>query len=303
MVGSDHEVECIRDVNRLAEEALANAWKRDFSGLFFASILVLWFGFLLISIIIFGHIELWPIIWGLVFFNICNKVFNLFVTSSCSSLFQGLAHESRHDFSNIAISLMHSTIISLAAREARVFGLKKMSLHEVLYSKPWPGAHIIVGISCGYFAYDQWDMLRKHLYNPRSPSRFIHHVIFLICFTLAIYYNNCINYVTLTLVCEVHNVILQLRKVRKLLSTKQTRHSWGNSMMWFLNWMTYLTTRLAFHLCITMKLFYNAPKFPQGFEWSMKFMGMLSLNVFNLNLGKNLWKIYRKERVCVRLQQ
>lgn len=102
---------------------------------------------------------------------------------------------------------------------------------------------------------------------------------------------------------QVHNVILQLRKVRKLLSTKQTRHSWGNSMMWFLNWMTYFTTRLAFHFCITMKLFHDASKFPQGFEWSMKFMGMLSLNVFNLNMGKNLWKIYRKERFCVRLQQ
>ncbi len=87
-----------------------------------------------------------------------------------------------------------------------MFGLEKMSLHEVLYSKPWPGAHITVGISCGYFAYDQWDMLRKHLYNPRSPSRFIHHVILLICFTLAIYYNNCINYVTITLVCEVCNI-------------------------------------------------------------------------------------------------
>jgi hypothetical protein len=119
MVGSDHEVECIRDVNRLAEEALANAWKRDFSGLFFASILVLWFGFLLISIR-FGHIELWPIIWGLVLFDICNKVFNLFVTSSCSS-FQGLAHESRHDFTNIAISLMHSTIISLAGKVCGYF--------------------------------------------------------------------------------------------------------------------------------------------------------------------------------------
>ncbi|KAH9555333.1 hypothetical protein CY35_08G108400 [Sphagnum magellanicum] len=276
MVGSDHEVECIRDVNRLAEEALANAWKRDFSGLFFASILVLWFGFLLISIR-FGHIELWPIIWGLVLFDICNKCID------CGDL--------------------ETIVVTLIAREARVFGLEKMSLHEVLYSKPWPGAHITVGISCGYFAYDQWDMLRKHLYNPRSPSRFIHHVILLICFTLAIYYNNCINYVTLTLVCEVHNVILQLRKVRKLSSTKQTRHSWGNSMMWFLNWMTYLTTRLAFHFCITMKLFHDASKFPQGFEWSIKFMGMLGLNVFNLNLGKNLWKIYRKERFCVRLQQ
>jgi hypothetical protein len=83
--------------------------------LFFASILVLWFGFLLISIR-FGHIELWPIIWGFVLFDICNKVFNLFVTSSCSSLFQGLAHESRHDFTNIAISLMHSTIISLVGK-------------------------------------------------------------------------------------------------------------------------------------------------------------------------------------------
>jgi hypothetical protein len=97
-------------------------------------------------------------------------------------------------------------VVTLIAREAQVFGLEKMSLHEVLYSKPWPGAHITVGISCGYFAYDQWDMLRKHLYDPRSPSRFIHHVILLIYFTLAIYYNNCINYVALTLVCEVCNM-------------------------------------------------------------------------------------------------
>jgi hypothetical protein len=97
-------------------------------------------------------------------------------------------------------------VVTLIAREAQMIGLEKMSLHEVLYSKPWPGAHITVGISCGYFAYDQWDMLRKHLYNPRLPSRFMHHVILFICFTLVIYYNNCINYVTLTLVCEVCNI-------------------------------------------------------------------------------------------------
>ncbi len=94
-------------------------------------------------------------------------------------------------------------MVTLLAREAQVSSLEKMLSHDVLYSKPWPGAQIVLGVSCGYFAYDQWDMLQKHLYNPRSPSLLIHHAVLLTCFTPAIYLNRCINYLILTLVCEV----------------------------------------------------------------------------------------------------
>jgi hypothetical protein len=303
MVGSDQQGMCKEDQS--AEKALANAWKRDFSGLFFAALLILWVGLVLISIQL-GHTELWPIIVGLVFFEVSSRVFSSFVMSN-PSLFQGLALESCPDFLNTSISLLHSTIIALAvvtllAREAQVSSLEKMLSHDVLYSKPWPGAQIVLGVSCGYFAYDQWDMLQKHLYNPRSPSLLIHHAVLLTCFTPAIYLNRCINYLILTLVCEVHSVFLHLRKVRKLSLTRQSRSSWGTSIMWFLNWIAYFITRLAFHIYITIKLLQDASKFPKGFEWPMALTGMLGLNVLNFSLGHRLLKAYRKEQLFLEHQ-
>jgi hypothetical protein len=110
MVGSDQQGKCKEDQS--AEKALANAWKKDFAGLFFAALLILWVGLVLISIQL-GHKELWPVIVGLVFFEVSSRVFSSFVMSN-PSLFQGLALESCPDFLNTSISLLHSTIIALA---------------------------------------------------------------------------------------------------------------------------------------------------------------------------------------------
>ena len=51
--------------------------------------------------------------------------------------------------------------------------------------------------------YDQVDMLRRHLYNPSSPSLLVHHAVLLVCFTMALYRQVTINYLILTLFCEV----------------------------------------------------------------------------------------------------
>lgn len=75
--------------------------------------------------------------------------------------------------------------------------------HEELFNGLWLGAFKALCFSCGYFAYDQWDMLSNHLYNPQAPSLLVHHALLLVCFSLALYRFVTINYLILTLVCEV----------------------------------------------------------------------------------------------------
>jgi hypothetical protein len=86
----------------------------------------------------------------------------------------------------------------------RAKGLENMFEHEELVGRSWLGAYSALCFSCGYFAYDQLDMLRYRLYSGWIPGILMHHLILLICFTLALYRNVTINYLILTLLCEVH---------------------------------------------------------------------------------------------------
>ncbi len=97
-------------------------------------------------------------------------------------------------------------------------------------------------------------------------------------------------------------MFLHLRKVRKLSMTRHSRSSWGTLITWFLNWIAYFITRLAFHIYITIKLLQDASKFPKGFEWPMALTGMLGLNVLNFSLGHGLLKAYRKEKLFLEHQ-
>lgn len=75
--------------------------------------------------------------------------------------------------------------------------------HEELVRNTWPWAYTAICVSCGYFAYDQWDMLKYGLYSGWFPSILAHHLILLVCFTHALYRYVTINYLILTLICEV----------------------------------------------------------------------------------------------------
>ena len=106
--------------------------------------------------------------------------------------------------------------ISLLSRFAVIFvllcqwrtkGLENMFQHEELVGSSWIGAYSDLCFSCGYFSYDQLVMLRYRLYSGWIPGILMHHLILLICFTLALYRNVTINYLILTLLCEVHTHI------------------------------------------------------------------------------------------------
>lgn len=83
------------------------------------------------------------------------------------------------------------------------YGSHGMFEHSQLVGGTWSGAYAALCFSCGYFAYDQWDMLLYQLYSGWIPAILVHHLVLLICFTLALYRNVTINYLILTLICEV----------------------------------------------------------------------------------------------------
>lgn len=100
-------------------------------------------------------------------------------------------------------SLLSSAVISVLLRQWLNNGSTGMFEHSQLVEGRWPWAYEALCLSCGYFAYDQWDMLRYRLYSGWIPSILVHHLVLLICFTLALYRNITINYLILTLICEV----------------------------------------------------------------------------------------------------
>lgn len=80
-------------------------------------------------------------------------------------------------FSNIACSLVHSTITGLGA--TLIFYADQKFAEDIISSYN-ESSHMLVSFSIGYFVYDFLDMI---LYNAaKSGSLLFHHVCVIICF-------------------------------------------------------------------------------------------------------------------------
>uniref|UniRef100_A0A803LK35 TLC domain-containing protein n=1 Tax=Chenopodium quinoa TaxID=63459 RepID=A0A803LK35_CHEQI len=167
--------------------------------------------------------------------------------------------------------------------------------HEELVRNTWPWAYTALCISCGYFAYDQWDMLKYELYSGWFPSILAHHLILLLCFTLALYRNVTINYLILTLICELHSVFLHVRKVRRMAGIRSAESTIVKAE-WFLNWLTFFFARLLPHALILIKLVIDAPKFDKGVELPLALFGMIGMNLLNIGLGIDILGAYKREK-------
>ncbi|XP_014499854.1 TLC domain-containing protein 2 isoform X2 [Vigna radiata var. radiata] len=203
-------------------------------------------------------------------------------------------------FVNTSVSLLHSlltsaSVIFILFRELLGTGPSGMFDHSQLVEHTWPWAFEALSFSCGYFAYDQWDMLHYRLYNGWIPSILVHHLVLLICFTLALYRNVTINYLILTLICELHSIFLHVRKVRRMAGIRDAK-SIHVKLEWFLNWVTFCVARSVPHILITAKLMKDAHKFQKGVELPLALLGMAGMNLLNIGLGMDLLKAFKRER-------
>lgn len=133
-----------------------------------------------------------------------------FIFGICSSEVlrsDGIRATSDYPLRSKYIFLFWCAVVLILVNQWLDKGLDSMFDHSQLVGGTWWGAYTALCFSCGYFAYDQWDMLRYRLYSGWIPSILVHHLTLLVCFTLALYRNVTINYLILSLVCEV-NIIL-----------------------------------------------------------------------------------------------
>lgn len=250
--------------------------------------LVMWAVSVLFEIGFNNRAELLPIIGGFLFFQSANWVIRNYLSRGPL-------------FVNTCVSLLHSSITSAAVviivlNRWMTSSTKDMFEHSQLVEATWPGAYAALCISSGYFAYDQWDMLLYRLYSGPIPCILVHHLLLLICFTLALYRSVTINYLILTLICELHSVFLHVRKVRRMAGVRDA-HSRVVKIEWVLNLITFVLARFLSHVLITFKLIRDASKFGIGVELPLALLGMAGMNLLNVYLGIDLFKAYRRERV------
>ncbi|XP_020105402.1 TLC domain-containing protein 2 [Ananas comosus] len=262
--------------------------------LFFAATLLLWAVAVAFEIAAEGRRELLAVAAGFVFFQGANWVIRFSLSRDPL-------------FVNTSVSLLHSIITSASVvfvlvNQWVIRGLGKMFEHEQLFGGTWLGAYSALCFSCGYFAYDQLDMIRYRLYSGWIPAILVHHLILLVCFTLALYRKVTINYLILSLVCELHSIFLHVRKVRRMAGFRDSK-SRMVKVEWALNWATFYIARLLCHILITYKLIIDAHKFDRGIELPLALFGMAGMNLLNIFLGLDLLKAYRRERNQQRNQE
>ncbi|KAL8459493.1 hypothetical protein ACS0TY_036830 [Phlomoides rotata] len=260
--------------------------KESKAGAFFMATLVMWSVSVFFEIFFNKRSELVPILIGFVFFQSANVVVRNFVWRDPL-------------FVNTCVSLLHSSITSASVvvillNQWIQIGADKMFEHSQLVEVTWPWAYQALCFSSGYFAYDQWDMLLHRLYSGWIPSILVHHLVLLVCFTLALYRNVTINYLIITLICELHSVFLHVRKIRRMAGIRDA----GSKIVkaeWVLNWLTFVFARSISHILITVKLVRDASKFEKGVELPLALFGMAGMNLLNILLGIDLLKAFRKE--------
>uniref|UniRef100_A0A2C9U1H7 TLC domain-containing protein n=1 Tax=Manihot esculenta TaxID=3983 RepID=A0A2C9U1H7_MANES len=254
---------------------------------FFLATLILWFVSVWFEILFNKRRELFWIIAGTFFFQIANWLIRFFVSRVPL-------------FVNTSVSLLHSTITSVSVvfilvHQCLKTGSDGLFEHSQLVGGTWEWAYPTLCLSCGYFAYDQLDMLLYRLYSGLIPSILMHHLILLICFTLALYRNVTINYLILTLICELHSIFLHVRKVRRMAGVRDAK-SKIVKLEWILNWVTFIFARCVSHILITIKLIRDAPKFEKGVELPLALFGMAGMNLLNVGLGIDLLNAFKRER-------
>ncbi|WCJ44666.1 TRAM LAG1 and CLN8 (TLC) lipid-sensing domain containing protein [Euphorbia peplus] len=257
------------------------------AAVFFVATLILWLVSVWFEILFNKRVELFWIIAGCLFFQIANWVIRFFVSRDPL-------------FVNTSVSLLHSSIVSasvvyILVHQCVKHGSDATFEHLQLVRGTWQWAYPTLCFSCGYFAYDQLDMLLYKLYSGFIPSILMHHLILLICFTLALYRNVTVNYLILTLICELHSIFLHVRKVRRMAGVRDAK-SKIVKLEWVLNWATFIFARSVSHILITIKLLKDASKFDKGVELPLALFGMAGMNCLNIGLGIDLFNAFKKER-------
>ncbi|KAK9743484.1 hypothetical protein RND81_03G242500 [Saponaria officinalis] len=256
-------------------------------GWMYTGALLIWGAWIGLEIACDGRTDLITVVASFFLFQTANIILRSFVSTDPVLV-------------NTSVSLLHSSLSSslvlfiLLNQWRSAHPSLRLFDHDELVRNTWPFAFKAISLSCGYFAYDQSDMLYHRLYSGCFPSVLAHHFILLLCFSLALFLNVTLNYLLLTLLCELHSVFLHLRKVRRMAGFRNSASAIVK-LEWLLNWSTFIFARLIPHALILIKLVRDAPKFDKGIQLPLACFGMIAMNVLNIGLGFDLFAAYVRD--------
>jgi len=165
-----------------------------------------------------------------------------------------------------------------------------------------------VGISTGYFAYDLWHLVHADMVR-QSPALLVHHLAIIVLYSIVIIESQFYPYMVLTLLCEPHSMIMQLRKIAKTVfdvprglveNRLQNRVYWG---LWVMNGTTCVVTRMVPHAAILYSVYRawdDTNLFPHAWMFNCAMGGMSMINVINGGLVISLYFAYKKDSKLVR---
>jgi len=157
-------------------------------------------------------------------------------------------------------------------------------------------AVILLSITAGYFVYDTMHMLTYKL-HLKAKSIILHHFAIIACILKALSGNSCIPYVIFPLLSEVNSVFLHLRKLLSMINLDVVSLTYQG--VWKMLWVTFFWFRVIPCLFITVKA-WEDKHFKNPAYFLIGFGGILTINVMNFFLWKELKKVQNTENAIIR---
>lgn len=134
-----------------------------------------------------------------------------------------------------------------------------------------------------------------------SPGIWLHHIVVITTFVLSVVTCKYSPYLAATLLVEISNVFLHQRKLYLIsFKTKLTPFYQFNSLLLFL---TFVFVRFTVHGYLVLRVWREYMLFGHIAYWRIAFLGMIAMNVLNLQLFLQLWsadwsKVFKKKSSC-----
>ncbi|KAK3084464.1 hypothetical protein FSP39_013949 [Pinctada imbricata] len=178
---------------------------------------------------------------------------------------------------NISISFVHSCLSGIWSCYC-FYDLPKLAedmikTHSVL-------SHTLISVSVGYFLYDCVDMM-LYQRNRQSYELMGHHIVILVCFTIAIVTRMYVGYAVVALVIELNSIFLHLRQLFQICGLKKDNPFYRfNSVV---NLGTFVIFRISIMAWMSRWMLINKDLIPLVF-YTLGSIGLAVMMVMNIIL-------------------
>ncbi|PKY46048.1 hypothetical protein RhiirA4_518703 [Rhizophagus irregularis] len=222
------------------------------------------------------------ICYSFVGFTLLNYVSSICV-APITVFYNKLDKRKKAVWNNTFVSYIHAWICSVITPIC--FYYYPNAWHDMIYADV-ALCRFQIALSIGYFFADLFDFWIKNIFMD-SPGIWLHHIVVITTFVLSVVTCKYSPYLAATLLVEISNVFLHQRKLYLIsFKTKFTPFYQFNSLLLFL---TFVFVRFTVHVYLVLRVWREYMLFGHIAYWRIAFLGMVAMNVLNLQLFIQLW--------------